>query len=967
VVGRRTPVSVGIFLLMSLCGTIAAADDKASAAIKALETKAAVAADAGAIKMMTGLLPTDPRLVTGTLDNGIRYIVVRHANPPGRAAVWLNVSSGSLNETDKQRGIAHYLEHMAFNGSTNFPPGTVVPLFESLGMTFGRHQNAFTSYDQTAYQLSLPDCSPEKIEKAMQFMSDVAFRLNLDPAEIDAERQIILEEKRARQSPDQRVFERTMQQLDPGSLITNRMPIGTEETILGVAQQDFKDYYGTFYTAGNMTVIAVADADPAVLIGKIKEHFSAGPKAPPAPDTDPRLTPFVAQRGFVITDAELTESSVSLTRTRKFDGPVTTHEAYRARLVENIATAAFDRRMSNKIDEGRIACLSAGAQIGGFANAAKIASIDVTGESNAWRQLLTTLGAETQRARLHGFTQRELDDVTKDFIAGAERAVSTESTIPADSMLRRMNQSVASGEPIMSAQQRLDLLKGLLPTITRADINACFAENFDPANAAIVLTAPTTANAPSNEEFLSLAREALAARPEADIERARASAFMDTLPTPGSLSEATTHGASAVTSAWLSNGVRVHYKFMDIRKDSVSVQITLAGGVVQEDAATRGLTEAATTAFAQTATAALSSTDVKDLMTGKKISVGGGGGMMRGGSADTVSLTISGSPSDLETGFQLAHLLLTQPKLEESALQQWKQQQEQFITMRSNQPMGAFAEVVVSNAYPKEDARTQLLTKEQVRAVTLPAAQAWLDKLVRTAPMEVSIVGDLPKERAMELVTTYLASLPQRERVASSTLQQLRTLQRPAGPMRVDSQIATQTKQAMVMSGFYGADASNIDDTRALQMAARTLSSRMIKVLREEEQLVYSIGASSRPATDWPGFGMFAAQSTTEAAKVPALAAKIESMYAEFAKSGPTPEELDVAKKQMANEMDDTMKRPEFWSQRLSDIAYRGRSLDDVMAAPAAYQAMSAETVREVFAKYYTPASSMTFTITPKE
>src|SRR5438477_1788158 len=150
-------------------------------------------------------LPTDPALVTGTLSNGLTYIIRPHRNPEGRVSIWLHVASGSLNETDSTRGLAHYIEHMAFNGSANFAPGSVVPFFQSLGLAFGRDQNAFTSFDQTTYQIALPGNRRELLEKGMLFMSDVALRLRLDPAEIDAERQIILEEKRARAGAQQRV------------------------------------------------------------------------------------------------------------------------------------------------------------------------------------------------------------------------------------------------------------------------------------------------------------------------------------------------------------------------------------------------------------------------------------------------------------------------------------------------------------------------------------------------------------------------------------------------------------------------------------------------------------------------------------------------------------------------------------------------------------------------------------------
>jgi len=204
-------------------------------------------------------LPTDPALVTGTLPNGLAYIIRQHKNPEGRVGIWLHVASGSLNETEAQRGLAHYLEHMAFNGTANFPPGSIVPFFQSLGMTFGRDQNAFTGFDQTTYTLTLPGGGREMLDKGMLFMADVAMRMSLEPAEIDSERQIILEEKRARSSARQRVQDQFFERLAPESTLGRRLPIGIEQTIKSVTRQDFQEYYLRWYVPSNMTVIVVGD------------------------------------------------------------------------------------------------------------------------------------------------------------------------------------------------------------------------------------------------------------------------------------------------------------------------------------------------------------------------------------------------------------------------------------------------------------------------------------------------------------------------------------------------------------------------------------------------------------------------------------------------------------------------------------------------------------------------------------
>src|SRR6185436_20695045 len=279
-------------------------------------------------------LPTDPALVTGRLPNGLRYIVRPHQNPQGRASIWLHVASGSLNETDSTRGLAHYLEHMAFNGSANFPPGSVVPFFQSLGLAFGRDQNAFTSFDQTTYQLALPGGGRDVVDKGMLFMSDVAMRLSLEPSAIDSERQVILEEKRARSSAQQRIQDQVYPRLAPESTVGRRLPIGSETTIKSVTPADFRDYYARWYVPSNMTVIVVGDTDPAMVIDAITRHFGGGPTAPEPTPRDVGVKPSAGPRAIVATDPELTRAEVSIVRPDPPRAPTTTAGQSRHELVE---------------------------------------------------------------------------------------------------------------------------------------------------------------------------------------------------------------------------------------------------------------------------------------------------------------------------------------------------------------------------------------------------------------------------------------------------------------------------------------------------------------------------------------------------------------------------------------------------------------------------------------------------------
>ncbi len=939
--------------------------------------RVALVAVAAASSAMAQPLPTDPTLVTGELENGLRYIVRKHDNPPGRAVMWVHIHSGSLNETDRQRGLAHYLEHMAFNGSTNFKPGSLVPFFQSLGMTFGRDQNAFTNFDQTTYQLSLPDTKPETLAKGMTFFSDVVSGLSLLPAEVDAERQIILEERRRGLSGRQRVSDYVQERIAPGSLWAVRDPIGTEETIKAVNQADFKDYYGKWYAASNATLIVIADTDPAEVIKVINAKFAAAPKRPRPTPQALNVKAYDTSFAIVASDAEIRSEDVRIIRLEPARPPATTVPMYRDDLVARLGTSAMNRRLSDKTSRGGTAYLNARVSLGNSASAIHTAEISGRANPGQWEPALKEIALELQRARAFGFTARELDDARTQMISNAEREVETVATIPAGAMIGSLNNDIARGQPTMSPQQQFDLLNQILPTIKNEEVAERFAREFEPKAVAFVAVLPSSASIPTDSELLEVGTAALAVKPTPEAETAHATALMTQLPTPGTVKGGAEHAASKVWSGWLSNNVRVHHRFMDERKNEVSIQIALIGGELHETAANRGITQAAQLAWSRPATKTLASTDIRELMTGKKVNVRGGGGFGGGGrggrgggggggSPDSISLTVSGSPEDLETGMQLAYLLLTEPRIEAASFEQYKTTTREALLEAERSPTATGARLTAAAPYPDDEPRTKPLTPAQLDTISLEASQAWLERLITTSPIEVTIVGDLPRERAVELVTRYIASLPSRDPVSATAFKPLRTLKRPAGPRVVEKTIDTPTDQAYVFSGFYGADESNLADARALTMASRILSTRMVKQVREEAQLVYSIGSSSRAATTFPGFGTFSAAAPTEPSKTGPLVTKLASMYEAFAKDGPTAEELEVAKKQFANTYEEQMRDPGYWSGRIDRMTYRDRSLDDVVNEPAAFQALTGEQIKAAFGKYYSKDNAITVVVKPK-
>ncbi|MFI4917577.1 MAG: M16 family metallopeptidase [Phycisphaerales bacterium JB060] len=905
-------------------------------------------------------LPEDPRLVRGELDNGLEYLIVPNTEPPGRVELWLHVHSGSLNEEDDQRGLAHFLEHLAFAGSTNFPPGTVRPFFENMGMSFGRHQNAVTGFDRTGYTISLPNTQPESIDAGLLFLSDVANNLLLPESGIEQERKIILEERRASLSPQQRVLYDLIERIAPESEFGKRIPIGTEEVLTTAGLEPIERYYETWYVPSNMTLLVVGDVRAEDVTPAIERLFSGGEKAPRPEPRDVGVVPTQGRRAIVASDPEETREEVAINAIGVPGGPTTTIGQYRRDLVRSLAIAMMNDRLGEGVQNGELSMLGGSVSTGDFAGAIRWTQATGRSENGRWKEVLSEMGREVRRATRHGFTPGELEDAKRRLLASAERAVESEPTRPSRSLQGAVVEAIASGEPFVGVAQQLELLRELLPAVTLEEANADFRETFAFDDAVFTLQTRQDDSTPTESELLAAGNAALAQEPEPYQAQARADSLLEQEPTPGRIAQKTVHEETGVTSLWLDNGVRVHIKRMTERQGQILGSIHVFGGLVHEGPQTRGLTDAAATALARPAGGGLSSTQIDDLTTGWKASA-------RGGSdSDGLTIGLRASPGELDKAMRLAHLLLTDPTVEEAAIEQWRRGQLRTLEMLDTMPQGAAVKAVLEAMYPEGDTRPGLIPKERIEAIDAAAAQGWLDEQLG-GPIEVAIVGDLDVDEAIELVRTYLGSLGSRARVDRRTNWRARQMARPDGPIELLKEPEVSTPQAYVIAGYYGANQWQTRDVRALRLAARVLNTRMIDRIREELGLAYSPSVSHRTARTWPGFGLLSVQTTTDPARAEELAGEVRAMFEAFAADGPTEEELAIAVEQLRNVHDETVRNPAAWVRELRTLDYLGGSLDEIANEREALGGFTPAEIRDVFARYAVEDGRMKLIVRPAE
>jgi zinc protease len=871
-------------------------------------------------------LPVDPVIHIGTLDDGVTYWIRQHATPPGKISFWLHVASGSVNEVDGQEGIAHFLEHMAFDGTTHFPPGKLIKYFESLGLRFGQDQNAFTTFNQTTYTLTLPNTEPDTIDKGLLFLSDVAFGMLLEPKEIDRERSVILGESRARKGVQQRLMEKVLPELLPGSRVARRLPIGLESTIDRVQRDDFKAYYDKWYHPGKVTILAVGDVPVETIRQAIAKYFGNWQRSDPVPDDLAYgITPYDASRAVVITDPELTAANVETVAI----GPrqvLTTVGDYRKHLVQQIGTWMVDRRLQQLVQEGKVPFQSADVSVSSLFGVATQRSAEADAEPDAWSEALSSLLIEVERARRHGFTPRELDRAKTASIADVEHAAQTESTRDALFFLSTMNHALTHGERPQSAAQLLALQKQLLPGITLQEVTAAFATAFAPGARVAMVTLPAHDDVavPSKDQVLAVVHAAMAKKIEPWQGTARITALLEHIPQPGTIAERSHNDVLDVTSVTFVNNVRLHYRFMDFKKNDVTVSITLAGGKIRETEANRGITSLATQPLIQPATSRFSSTALRDYMTGKTVTVSAKH------TADTVRLTVSGTPEALEDGLQLAYLLLRQATIEPASVTLWKQQLLQDLEARRTD-VNALTQEASRLLLSGNDPRMRAVTPEQVkaRAQDIPQAQAWLDRLLQTAPIEVAIVGDMPEARALSLAATYLGSLPMRQRTDPS-LAALRHVAGFTGPIQRTVEVETITPRAQPILMWRSAPWSDVRGRRLSYLMAQILETRMREEIREKRGLTYSTATYVRPARVYPAMSALYVQFTADPDKVEEAVRIARSVVETFAAEGPTDAEMQTVRQQMKNTIETMLQEPRFWVSLLADLDYHGTHLKDV-------------------------------------
>src|SRR6266404_4328318 len=783
-------------------------------------------------------MPVDPQITIGKFANGMRYYIRANPKPEKRAELRLVVNAGSVLEEDDQQGLAHLVEHMAFDGTQHFPKNELVSFIESLGMRFGADLNAYTSFDETVYMLQVPTDKPETLDRALLILEDWAHNVSFDAAEIEKERGVVMEEWRLGRGAGSRMRDKEFPIMFKGSRYAERLPIGKPEIIQGGKAERLKKFYTDWYRPDLMAVVAVGDFDKASMEKLFTAHFAS---IPAATNPRPRLTYDIPDHAGTVyaiaTDKEATNTTVEVYNLlpARAQGSLTD---YRQRTVDRLFSGMLSGRFSELAQKPDAPFIFAGGGRGSFlARSKESASLFAVVKEDAVDRGLDALLTEAERVARFGFTATELERQKQSVLVNYQRlAVEKNNTVSANRAGEYIR-NFLQNEGMPSAEDEYALHQRFLPEIKLDEVNKLAKEWFSGENRLVVINAPEKngLTIPDETKLAAVIKAVAAKDLKPYVDTVGTAALLESIPTPGTIARTTTNEATGITEWELSNGVKVVLKPTTFKADEILFRATSPGGTslagdqdyIPASTATQVVTAGGVGKF--------NAIDLRKYLTGKTVSASPFIAELEEG------LNGSSSRKDLETMFQLIYLRFTQPRGDATA---FGVQGSQMRTLLANQralPEYAFFEALTMARY-QNHLRRRLPTPATIDEWNLDKSLAFYkDRFADASDFTFVFVGSFDLATIKPLAERYLGALPAIRRKESWKDVGVRT---PTNVVekRVEKGIEPKSEVGIVFTGPFEWDQTHRVAIRAMVEILRT---RLTETIREELGGTYSINATA--------------------------------------------------------------------------------------------------------------------------
>lgn len=889
-------------------------------------------------------LPLDPSVTVGRLANGLRYYIRVNEKPEARAELRLAVNVGSVLEDEKQLGLAHFVEHMAFNGTKNFEKQELVHYLESIGMRFGADLNAYTSFDETVYMLTVPTDTGAALEQGIQILEDWAHNLTFDPVEIEKERGVVIEEWRLGQGAEERMRDQYFPVLFRGSRYAERLPIGTRENLQSFQPADLVRFYRDFYRPELMAVIAVGDFDRDSVEHLIERHFGSIPARAPA--TSRRMFPVPDHDSTLVaiaTDKEATVSTIAVYYKQPVEAGKTVAD-YRAGLVEYLFTTMLNARLRELTQQADPPFLGASSAHGPLIRTKEAFFLYAATKDDELLRGLEAVLMEAARVQRHGFTDTELERAKQNLQRYLEAAYAEREKTESDRYADEYVRAFLEDEPIPGIETELRLTRELLPSIAVAEVNALVRKWMVDRNRVVVVQAPAkeTVKIPSDQQILAVFDSVRGQDVAPYSDDVAADKLVSELPAPGRVVAERKLAAVGITEWKLSNGARVLLKPTDFQADEIIMRAYSEGGAsLVSDRDFLSASFAATLA-GQSGHGDFSATQLTKALAGKVAGVQPFIGDREEG------LSGSASPRDFETMLQLLYLKMTDVRRDSAVFASLKSRFATVLENQSRDPEAAFRDTL-QVTLAQHHFRARPITAPMLEEIDLDRALAiYRERFANAGDFTFVLVGNFTPDSIRPLIERYIGALPgtpAQERARDDG-------QRP--PTGVVEKVVRRGVEPKSMTDivFTGPFEFTLANRLALSLMTDVLDLRLRDVLREDLGGTYGVSISSGAARDPVPQYSVRISFGADPQRLEALSKTVFEQIANFQREGPTADELARVKETQRREWETNLKRNAYWAGQIVARDRAGEPIADVLSFPQRLERATAEQLRDAARSY---------------
>jgi len=908
----------------------------------------------------TSNIPADADVRFGVMDNGMQYAILRNATPPGQASFRLRIDAGSLMEDEDQRGLAHFMEHMAFNGTTNIPENDLLRILERHGLAFGADTNAYTSFDETVYMLELPRADEAIVDDALRIMREQVSEALMAPDAIDAERDVIVGEQRLRNVPGLRALEAQLKLLAPGQRISERLPIGDLDVIRTAPRQRFVDFYEAYYRPSRATFVAVGDFDVAEMEAKIRGAFESwAPKAADGPEPDLGTVQPRGPETRILLEPGV-QSSISLGYVRAPDRDPDSVAERRDDLVRGLGLAVLSRRLGEIARADNPPFISASASEGDLFDSIGSASVSANFNPGEWKRALETIEQEQRRIVQYGVTEAELQREITGIRASLENAVASAATRRTPQLAMGLVGAVNESRVFNTPQTSLDLFNAAVEGLTAAQINAVLPQVFAGEGPLALFVTPVEI-----EGGEAAVTAALEASREVPVAAPAAQAELDwpyaSFGTPGEVAdrrEIAEVGATVVTFA---NGIRLTVKPTTFRDEQILVSVRTGIGELGMPTDRSDPQALAPLVFTQGGVGQLTADDMSRVLNGRIYSAG------FGVDGDRYSLSGATRPEDFALQMQVLTAYLTDPGLRPAPFQQIKAFFPQIVAQQMATPGGAF-QLQASGLLASGDKRQSFPSAEEVAAWTIEDLRAGVTRGLASGPIDVIVVGDVTVDDAIAAVAPTLGALPSRgpDAAPAPGATELRFPAGVAEPVRLTH--TGPAEQALGYIAWPTTDAvGDRTEARRASILAEVLKLRVLEEIREKQALAYSPNVGASASDTFEGYGSISITAQTAPETLPAFYAAVEAIVAGLKDAPVDEDELNRARLPVIESLRRSQAGNEYWLGQLADVAARPDEVQQTLTHISDLEAITPADIQQLARQYLRPDTAWRATVTSSQ